>query len=349
MAPRIARSDWLEEEVGGRVRRAAARHLLTWMDMALSPLGPLSPAVAVPPPHTAPCLACSAHLALHASPRSSRLPGGQPGARGAAHAGGGVQAAHGRAVRALPLGDGRRQARQDQPRGRRARGVGHAAGGDEAARRHRRRGSAPGGYAPPRPFGPPPHGTPSVFAPPLWAPLLSSPLLTPRLVHLFLLLLHQLHLLLPILLLLLFIPLLLLVQANVRTTLEMLRDANVKIWMLTGDKLETARVIAQVVSPPPPALAPGPTHTRNHDCECRPPILSLHPPIRADRASACVAWHRRRRMRRSSSATSPSTRCASARPPRRVSSSTDTRRARSTRRASVRRNDAPRPFDHTYI
>lgn len=37
-------------------------------------------------------------------------------------------------------------------------------------------------------------------------------------------------------------------QANVRTTLEALRDANVKIWMLTGDKLETAMVIAQNAS-----------------------------------------------------------------------------------------------------
>ena len=59
-----------------------------------------------------------------------------------------------------------------------------------------------------------------------------------------------------------------------RTTLEMLRDANVKIWMLTGDKLETARVIAQVIIPLP---APNHTHTHNHDdgCECRPPILRL--------------------------------------------------------------------------
>ena len=34
-------------------------------------------------------------------------------------------------------------------------------------------------------------------------------------------------------------------QANVRTTLEMLRGANVRTWMLTGDKLETARLVAQ--------------------------------------------------------------------------------------------------------
>jgi len=34
-------------------------------------------------------------------------------------------------------------------------------------------------------------------------------------------------------------------QANVRATLETLRDANVRTWMLTGDKLETAWVIAQ--------------------------------------------------------------------------------------------------------
>lgn len=37
-------------------------------------------------------------------------------------------------------------------------------------------------------------------------------------------------------------------QANVRTTLEMLRDANVRTWMLTGDKLETAQIIAQNAS-----------------------------------------------------------------------------------------------------
>merc|ERR1712216_323970 len=34
-------------------------------------------------------------------------------------------------------------------------------------------------------------------------------------------------------------------QANVRTTLEMLRGANVRTWMLTGDKLETAILVAQ--------------------------------------------------------------------------------------------------------
>ena len=34
-------------------------------------------------------------------------------------------------------------------------------------------------------------------------------------------------------------------QANVRTTLEMLRGANVRTWMLTGDKLETATIVAQ--------------------------------------------------------------------------------------------------------
>jgi phospholipid-translocating ATPase len=34
-------------------------------------------------------------------------------------------------------------------------------------------------------------------------------------------------------------------QANVRTTLEMLRGANVRTWMLTGDKLETAKIVAQ--------------------------------------------------------------------------------------------------------
>lgn len=37
-------------------------------------------------------------------------------------------------------------------------------------------------------------------------------------------------------------------QANVRATLETLRDANVRTWMLTGDKLETAWVIAQNAS-----------------------------------------------------------------------------------------------------
>lgn len=34
-------------------------------------------------------------------------------------------------------------------------------------------------------------------------------------------------------------------QQNVRTTLETLRNAGVKIWMLTGDKLETATCIAK--------------------------------------------------------------------------------------------------------
>lgn len=34
-------------------------------------------------------------------------------------------------------------------------------------------------------------------------------------------------------------------QAHVRTTLEMLRNANVRTWMLTGDKLETAKIVAQ--------------------------------------------------------------------------------------------------------
>lgn len=34
-------------------------------------------------------------------------------------------------------------------------------------------------------------------------------------------------------------------QTNVRTTLETLRNAGVKIWMLTGDKLETATCIAK--------------------------------------------------------------------------------------------------------
>lgn len=33
-------------------------------------------------------------------------------------------------------------------------------------------------------------------------------------------------------------------QENVRSTLEMLRNAGLKIWMLTGDKIETATVIA---------------------------------------------------------------------------------------------------------
>merc|ERR1719264_1474009 len=34
-------------------------------------------------------------------------------------------------------------------------------------------------------------------------------------------------------------------QDNVRQTLEMLRNAGIKIWMLTGDKLETATCIAK--------------------------------------------------------------------------------------------------------
>lgn len=34
-------------------------------------------------------------------------------------------------------------------------------------------------------------------------------------------------------------------QQNVQHTLETLRNANIKIWMLTGDKIETAKVIAQ--------------------------------------------------------------------------------------------------------
>ena len=33
-------------------------------------------------------------------------------------------------------------------------------------------------------------------------------------------------------------------QDGVRGTLEMLRNAGIKIWMLTGDKVETARCIA---------------------------------------------------------------------------------------------------------
>ena len=33
-------------------------------------------------------------------------------------------------------------------------------------------------------------------------------------------------------------------QGNVKTTLELLRNANIKIWMLTGDKIETATCIA---------------------------------------------------------------------------------------------------------
>ena len=35
---------------------------------------------------------------------------------------------------------------------------------------------------------------------------------------------------------------------QVRTTLEMLRDANVRTWMLTGDKMETAKIVAQNAS-----------------------------------------------------------------------------------------------------
>ena len=34
-------------------------------------------------------------------------------------------------------------------------------------------------------------------------------------------------------------------QDNVRNTLELLRNAGVKVWMLTGDKLETATCIAK--------------------------------------------------------------------------------------------------------
>ncbi|KAK2094132.1 ATP synthase subunit 9 [Saguinus oedipus] len=34
-------------------------------------------------------------------------------------------------------------------------------------------------------------------------------------------------------------------QADVRPTLEMLRNAGIKVWMLTGDKLETATCVAQ--------------------------------------------------------------------------------------------------------
>lgn len=34
-------------------------------------------------------------------------------------------------------------------------------------------------------------------------------------------------------------------QHNVKITLEMLRNAGIKIWMLTGDKLETATCIAK--------------------------------------------------------------------------------------------------------
>ena len=34
-------------------------------------------------------------------------------------------------------------------------------------------------------------------------------------------------------------------QDNVRNTLEQLRNAGLKVWMLTGDKLETATCIAK--------------------------------------------------------------------------------------------------------
>ena len=34
-------------------------------------------------------------------------------------------------------------------------------------------------------------------------------------------------------------------QDNVRNTLELLRNAGVRVWMLTGDKLETATCIAK--------------------------------------------------------------------------------------------------------
>ena len=34
-------------------------------------------------------------------------------------------------------------------------------------------------------------------------------------------------------------------QDNVRNTLEVLRNAGIKVWMLTGDKLETATCIAK--------------------------------------------------------------------------------------------------------
>ena len=33
-------------------------------------------------------------------------------------------------------------------------------------------------------------------------------------------------------------------QDDVKSTLELLRNAGIKVWMLTGDKLETARCIA---------------------------------------------------------------------------------------------------------
>ena len=36
--------------------------------------------------------------------------------------------------------------------------------------------------------------------------------------------------------------------AQARATLETLRDANIRIWMLTGDKLETAMAIARNAS-----------------------------------------------------------------------------------------------------
>ena len=41
-------------------------------------------------------------------------------------------------------------------------------------------------------------------------------------------------------------------QAHVRTTLEKLKNANVRTWMLTGDKLETAvSPCTQCMHPPP--------------------------------------------------------------------------------------------------
>ena len=37
-------------------------------------------------------------------------------------------------------------------------------------------------------------------------------------------------------------------QDEVRGTLELLRNASIKIWMLTGDKIETATVFAIAIS-----------------------------------------------------------------------------------------------------
>lgn len=101
-------------------------------------------------------------------------------------------------------------------------------------------------------------------------------------------------------------------KVNVRTTLEMLRDANVRTWMLTGDKLETAKIVAQVCCRFPPTLR-QPCRSLTHSASSRPLLRRTH-----------HLWH----------GTNHFTQSRHTQPMRRVRSSMDTHRALSTPPAS---------------